>query len=80
MEWKPYIVADPQILSGKPIVKGTRLAVDFLLDLFAQGWTKAQVLESYPQLTEAQLQAVFSFSADRLRWEESCSLDTGTGS
>ena len=51
MDWQTYIQPDPEILSGKPVVKGTRLAVDFILGLFAVGWTEQQVLENYPTLT-----------------------------
>ena len=64
MDWRLYIHSDPNILLGKPVVKGTRLAVDFLLRLFAAGWTEEQVLESYPTLTREALRAVFAFSAE----------------
>jgi uncharacterized protein (DUF433 family) len=50
MDWKLYIHSDPNILLGKPIVKGTRLSVEFILGLFAEGWTEQQILESYPTL------------------------------
>ncbi|MBP0000748.1 MAG: DUF433 domain-containing protein [Cyanobacteria bacterium SID2] len=64
MDWKPYIYSDPKILLGKPVVKGTRLSVEFILELFAEGWTEQQILESYPTLTPISLQAVFAFAAD----------------
>lgn len=57
MDWNAHIVSDPEVLVGKPVVRGTRLAVDFLLGLFAVGWTEAQVLENYPQLTPESLRA-----------------------
>lgn len=69
MEWSVYIHSDPEILVGKPVVKGTRLAVDFLLGLFAAGWSEQQVLESYPRLTPEALQAVFAFAAECVRDE-----------
>ena len=47
-------------------MRGTRLAVDFLLELFANGWTQEQVLEEYPQLTAEALRAVFAFAAEVL--------------
>jgi uncharacterized protein (DUF433 family) len=50
-EWQAYIHSDPEILRGKAVVKGTRLALDFILGLFAAGWSEQQVLESYPSLT-----------------------------
>jgi uncharacterized protein (DUF433 family) len=64
MNWRQYIHADPEILVGKPVVKGTRLSVDFLLRLFAVGWTEKQVLENYPTLTSDALRAVFAFAAE----------------
>jgi uncharacterized protein (DUF433 family) len=69
MDWRPYIHADPDILAGKPAIRGTRLAVDFVLGLFAAGWTQEQVLENYPTLTPEALRAVFAFAAECLREE-----------
>lgn len=69
MDWRKYIDSDSEILLGKPVVKGTRLAVDFILGLFAAGWTTEQVLENYPTLTPESLQAVFAFAAECLREE-----------
>ncbi len=60
--WQNYIHSDPNILHGKPVVKGTRLAIDFILQLLAQGWTPAQVLENYPNLPPEALQAIFIFA------------------
>ena len=64
MDWHAYIAADPAVLAGKPVVKGTRLGVDFLLGLLAAGWTTDQLLASYPQLTPDALRAVFAFAAE----------------
>jgi uncharacterized protein (DUF433 family) len=66
MHWQNRIIIDPAILSGKPIVKGTRLAVDFLLELLAADWTEADLLKNYPQLTHADLIAVFAYAAERV--------------
>ncbi len=63
MTWTEYIQADPSILGGKPVVKGTRLAVDFVLGLLAEGWTREQLQASYPQLTNDALRAVFAYAA-----------------
>jgi uncharacterized protein (DUF433 family) len=70
MDWQAYIHADPNILAGKPVVKGTRLAVDFLLGLFAAGWTEEQLFESYPSLTPDALRAVFAFAAECVQAEK----------
>ena len=64
MDWRQHIHCNPSILVGKPVVKGTRLSVEFLLGLFAAGWTEQQVLENYPTLTPEGLRAVFAFAAD----------------
>ncbi|MBE8998176.1 DUF433 domain-containing protein [Nostoc sp. LEGE 12447] len=64
MDWQQYIHSDPKILLGKPTVKGTRLPVEFLLGLFAAGWTEQQVLENYSTLTLEVLRAVFVFTAE----------------
>ena len=69
MDWRQYIHSNAEILSGKPVVKGTRIAVDFILNLFGDGWTREQVLENYPGLTEESLSAVFAFSAECMREE-----------
>jgi uncharacterized protein (DUF433 family) len=69
MDWKKYIHSDPEILMGKPVVKGTRLAVDFLVGLFAAGWTEQQVLENYPTLSSDSLRAVFAYVTEVMRDE-----------
>ena len=51
------IVVDPAVLCGKPIVRGTRLAVEFIVGLLAQGWSVEQVLDNYPGLTREDVQA-----------------------
>lgn len=63
MNWHDYIHADPQVLRGKPVVKGTRLSVEFILRLFAVGWSEQQVLENYPTLTVEAIHAVFAYAA-----------------
>lgn len=69
MDWRDYIHSDPEILSGKPIIKGSRLSVDFLLDLLANGWSEEQLFDSYPSLTRDSLRAVFAFAAEHVREE-----------
>lgn len=73
LDWRQYVHTDPDILYGKPVVKGTRLAVEFLLDLFAGGWTEEEVLEEYPSLTREGLRAVFTYASDRIA-EDSLTL------
>ena len=58
MNWKAYIETNDQILVGKPVIKGTRLSVEHVINLLASGWTEQQILENYPRLTKESLQAV----------------------
>jgi uncharacterized protein (DUF433 family) len=67
MNWQDRIVSDKAVLLGKPIIKGTRLSVEFILERFANGWTEQQILENYPRLTREDLQAVFSYAAESLK-------------
>lgn len=69
MKWQQHIISDPEVLSGKPIIKGTRLSVGFILGLLGNGWTEQQILQNYPSLTTATLQALFSFVAECMQEE-----------
>jgi uncharacterized protein (DUF433 family) len=61
--WRTYIHSDPGVMVGKPAIRGTRLTVEFVLRLFAAGWTRAEIFENYPGLTEDALCAVFAFAS-----------------
>lgn len=69
MNWHHYIHSDPDVLLGKPVIKGTRLAVEFILELLASGWSEQKILENYPSLTAEKLQSVFAYSAECMREE-----------
>ncbi|MBX2957852.1 MAG: DUF433 domain-containing protein [Cyclobacteriaceae bacterium] len=64
MNWREHIVSDKDVLLGKPTIKGTRISVELILDLLANGWTEKMLLESYPSLTEQDLKAVFTYLKD----------------
>ena len=64
IDWEDYIEADPEIMVGKPVIKGTRITVELILEFLAGGWSAEQVLESYPDLTPESLRAVFAFAAE----------------
>ena len=64
------IVVNPNILVGKPVVKGTRLAVEFIIDMLAQGWSEADVLRNYPSLTHEDILACLSYASQRLKAEK----------
>jgi uncharacterized protein (DUF433 family) len=69
-----WIVTNVEILGGKPCVKGTRLSVEFLLELAASGATQTDILARYPQLTEEGLSAAFLFAARRMSSERNWDL------
>ncbi len=64
MNWQQHIVSDKKVLLGKPTIKGTRLSVDHIIGLLAQGWTEQDILTNYPRLSSKDLQAVFSYIYD----------------
>jgi len=61
MQWKERIVSDKNVLLGKPVIKGTRISVEFILERLADGWSESKILESYPHLKKEDLQAVFAY-------------------
>jgi len=61
------IIVDPDILVGKPVVKGTRLSVDFLLGLLAQGWPESEILRNYPGLHRDDLLACWAYASEVVR-------------
>lgn len=60
MTWEERIVIDPAVVTGKPVVRGTRMTVEFILGLMAEDWGQAEILDNYPQLTRADLLAVLA--------------------
>jgi uncharacterized protein (DUF433 family) len=74
MDWRDHIHSAPEILSGKPDVKGLRLSVKFLLRLLANGWSEDQLLDSYPNLSRDSLRGVFAFAAESTRDERTFEL------
>ena len=69
MTWEDRITVDPDVLVGKPIVKGTRISVEFVIDLLARGWSVEQVLEEYDHLTREDVQACLAYASQTLKSE-----------
>jgi len=67
VNWQDYIISDKDILLSKPIIKDTRLSIDHILGLLAQGWTETTILENYPRLTKEHMQAVFAYIHDCMK-------------
>ena len=70
MSWQESIIVDPDILVGKPVIKGTRLAVEFIVDLLAQGWSEDEILRNYPGISQDDIRACLSYASELLRAEK----------
>ncbi len=69
MDWQDRITVDPKVLVGKPVIRGTRIAVEFVVDLLARGWTPEQILHEYDHLTPEDIQACLAYASDVLKSE-----------
>ena len=63
MGWSERIEVDPEILAGKPVVRGTRIAVELLLELLAAGEPEGEILENYPGLTREDILACLAYAS-----------------
>ncbi|MBF0557443.1 MAG: DUF433 domain-containing protein [Nitrospirae bacterium] len=72
------ITANPAILGGKPIIKGTRISVEFVLELFASGITEDEILKDYPHLTKEDIHACLEYAAHALKNEIIVELETAS--
>jgi uncharacterized protein (DUF433 family) len=70
MDWKERIIVDPKILVGKPVIKGTRLAVEFVLELLAQGWAEGEITRNYPGVTHEDIAACLMYASNILKAEK----------
>ena len=69
VDWRDHVEVRPDVLVGKPVIKGTRLAVELVLDLLAAGCTEVAILDNYPGITSKQVQACVAYAADVIRSE-----------
>jgi uncharacterized protein (DUF433 family) len=76
MDWRDRIVVDPKVLVGKPVIKGTRISVEFIVDLLGRGWTKEQILREYDHLAEEDIQACLRYASEVLKSERVYLLPT----
>jgi uncharacterized protein (DUF433 family) len=77
MDWHGSIEVNPGVLVGKPVVKGTRIAVEFIVGLLAEGWTTEQILQQYPALSEPDIRACLAYATTLLRNEQVFPLQAG---
>jgi uncharacterized protein (DUF433 family) len=64
------IALDPRVLVGKPVIRGTRLSVEFVIGLLADGWTEAEILANYPGITHEDVIACLAYARDMLSIEK----------
>ena len=79
IDWRNHIASDSEILRGKPIVKGTRLSVEFLVERLADGWTEAEIMESYPNITKDSINAIYAYVYEVLKDSMIYSIDRKGG-
>ena len=70
MDWRDLITVDPRILVGKPVVRGTRIAVELVVDLLAAGWSQEQIIDSYPTLKPEAVRACLAYASEVLHGEK----------
>ena len=68
-DWRSRIAVSPKVLAGKPVIKGTRIAVEFILELLANGWTVEDILKNYPQLKREDVLAALKYATEVLKEE-----------
>jgi uncharacterized protein (DUF433 family) len=70
MDYKKYIERNPEIMLGKPVIKGTRITVELIMRKLAEGYNVDSILKSYPHLTQEQIYATLEYAADLIANEE----------
>lgn len=78
MNWKDHVVVDPMVLVGKPVIRGTRISVELLMDRLADGWSMEQILESYPRVTREDVLAAIAFVTEVFREEDYIAIQKAT--
>jgi uncharacterized protein (DUF433 family) len=69
MNWQERIALDPAILTGKPTIKGTRIAVEFVVDLLARGWSQDEIVREHDHLSVEDIQACLAYASEMLQSE-----------
>lgn len=69
MNWEDRIEVNPQVLVGKPVIRGSRLAVEFIVELLANDWTPRQIIDNYPGVTHEDISACLHYASDILKSE-----------
>lgn len=76
MDYRAWIEVNPKVMLGKPVIKGTRITVETILEQFAAGYTEDEILDAYPHLTREAIRAALAYAAEALRNEEILLIET----
>ena len=68
-EWRERIEVNPEVMTGKPVIKGSRLTVDHVIDLLAEGWTADQISDEYPGITVEDVAACLAYASEVIKSE-----------
>jgi uncharacterized protein (DUF433 family) len=69
MSWQDHIAVDPEVLVGKPVIKGTRIAVELVIGLLARGWSHDQIIQQYDHVTSNDIHACLEYARDLIESE-----------
>lgn len=69
LDWKTRIIVDPGVMTGKPVIKGTRITVEFVMELLGRGATVTEILHEYDHLTPEDIQACLAYASDLVKSE-----------
>jgi len=70
VDWPERITIDQNVLVGKPVIRGTRLSVEFIIDLLAEGWSSEEIVMNYPGVAAENIQACLSYASAMLHAEK----------
>jgi uncharacterized protein (DUF433 family) len=70
MDWREYVEQDPEVMLGKPVIKGTRLTVELILERLGDGWPQEDLLTAYPDLKPEHIRAAQAYAAAYLAMDE----------
>ena len=75
MRWQDHIEQRPGVMGGKPVIRGTRLTVEHILQRLGLGWTESQLLQSYPHLKADDIRAALTYASRALASDEMVFLE-----
>jgi len=70
MRWQDYVERNPKVMVGKPVIKGTRITVELVLELLSDGASEQDILSSYPHLKAEHIRAALAYAAASLATDE----------